>query len=149
MKVLFQVEDHVETLWAEEIAPGQYQLDNSPFWAYGVSWRDVVAGELEAPGTVRFTRVLEKSGHRTLRLILNPPADKAPESQALLDGLVALGASYEGMHPGYQVIDVPAEVPLDRVTAYLVASGQEWEYADPPFQALFPDEEGETGAADV
>jgi hypothetical protein len=108
-----------------------------------------VAAEPEAPGTVRFTRVLEKSGHRTLRLILDPPADKAPESQAILDGLVALGASYEGMHPGYQVIDVPVEIALDRVTEYLVASGREWEYADPQFEALFPDEWGETGAADV
>jgi uncharacterized protein DUF4265 len=46
-KVLFRVpnEDEtaeVETLWAFDLGEGRYRLDNSPYFAYGVSVGDVV-----------------------------------------------------------------------------------------------------------
>jgi Domain of unknown function (DUF4265) len=141
VKVRFQDDDNVETLWAEQVGPDEYRLDNSPFWAYGVSWRDVVEARRDAEGTLAFVRVVEKSGHRTVRLILDPPADRSPESQAVLDGLVPLGATYEGMHPGYLAIDVPPEVTLERVVAYLTATGRQWEHADPRYSDLYPDDE--------
>lgn len=148
VKVLLQDDDNIETLWAERVGPDLYRLDNSPFWAYGVSWRDVVEARPDADGMLTFVRVVEKAGHRTVRVILDPPADKAPESQAILDGVVALGASYEGMHPGYLAIDIPPEVPLERVVEYLVASGQQWEHADPRYTDLYPDEWVENSVAD-
>jgi hypothetical protein len=89
-----------------------------------------------------FVRVVQKSGHRTVRLILNPPADKSPDSQAVLDGVVALGGSYEGMHPGYLSIDSPPGVELERIAEYLTASGQQWEHADPRYRDLYPEEQG-------
>jgi hypothetical protein len=139
VKVLFQEDDNVETLWAERVGPDQYRLGNSPFWAYGVSWKDVVEAHLDAEGMLRFARVIAKSGHRTIRVILAPRADESPASQALLDGLNELGATYEGMHGGYVSIDMPPTADFDAVVKYLVASGQKWEYADPPYSALFPD----------
>jgi hypothetical protein len=47
-KVLFRVIDEeggtdVETLWATHLGADAYKLDNSPFYAYGVSWEDVVS----------------------------------------------------------------------------------------------------------
>ena len=33
----------VEDIWGEEIGPGLVRLDNSPFFAYGVSYNDIVA----------------------------------------------------------------------------------------------------------
>src|SRR5688500_12587671 len=89
VKVLLRDDENVETVWAQPIGPDQYRLDNSPFWAYGVSWRDVVEAHPDEDGMLTFVRVVQKSGHRTLRLILKPPADKALESQAVLDGIVA------------------------------------------------------------
>ena len=133
-------DENVETVWAQPVGPDQYRLDNSPFWAYGVSWRDVVEAHPDEDGMLAFVRIVEKSGHRTLRLILKPPADKAPESQAVLDGIVALGATYEGMNPGYLAIDIPPEIALERVTEFLVASGQQWEHADPTYSDLYPDD---------
>src|SRR5688572_22698495 len=46
-KVLFRVRNEdgsadVETLWATSLGADNYKLDNSPFYAYGVSWEDVV-----------------------------------------------------------------------------------------------------------
>lgn len=138
VKVLLQADDKIETLWAVRVGPDRFRLDNSPFWAYGLSSGDVVEARLSADGALAFERVHEKSGHRTVRVVLDPPADRAPASQAVLDGLVAIGATYEGMHPGYLAIDVPPTVALEQVVAFLVASGHQWEHADPPYDELYP-----------
>jgi hypothetical protein len=137
---LHGLDGEVETLWATPVGPDEYQLENSPFFAYGISWLDIV--EAHAPAASPddfpiFTRVVTPSGHRTLRLILQPRADRAPESQAILDHLVALGASYEGLNPGYLAIDVPPAVDLELVTDYLTSTGQRWEYANPTYEQLF------------
>ena len=138
VKVLFQEDDNVETLWAERVGPNEYRLENSPFWAYGVSWLDVVEAQPEEDGALAFVRVVQKSGHRTVRLILDPPADEAADSKAVLDGVTALGASYEGMHPGYVSIDIPPEIELKRIVDDLVARGRQWEHADPSYSDLYP-----------
>ena len=46
-KVLFRVVDdegdvNVETQWAYSVGKDQYRLANSPFFAYSVSWEDIV-----------------------------------------------------------------------------------------------------------
>ncbi|RYE02048.1 MAG: DUF4265 domain-containing protein [Sphingobacteriales bacterium] len=46
-KVLFRVPEddgtaQVETLWATALGDDQYKLDSSPFYAYSVSWEDIV-----------------------------------------------------------------------------------------------------------
>ena len=102
--------DRVETLWATPVGPDRYKLDNSPFYAYGVSWQDVIearpAREGELPTLVR---VVQKSGNRTLRVVLDPPADQSEESATILDWLVELGCSYEGAGPGFISINIPPE----------------------------------------
>jgi len=148
VKVLLQDGEYVETLWAQPVGGDRYRLDNSPFWAYGVSWLDVVEARPDETGMLAMTRVVEKSGHRTVRVILRPPCDESAESQRLLDDLVAMGCSYEGMHPGYIAIDIPAEVSLDAVADALTRSGQEWEHADPRYAELYPDEAGEATVTD-
>ena len=143
VKVLIQDDDNVETLWAERVGPDRYRLDNSPFFAYGVSWQDIIEARPADDGMLTFVRVVEKAGHRTVRVILDPGADRSLESQAVLDGLVALGASYEGANPRYLAIDIPPKVALDSIVEYLVASGCQWEYGDPRYSDLFPEEQGE------
>jgi hypothetical protein len=131
----------IETLWARQLGPDLYELDNTPWFAYGVSWRDVV--EARSPSGAdfpEFVRVVRKSGYRTIRLILDPPADKAPESQAILDRLRELGCSYEGANPHLIGVDIPPSVDLMTVRQFLITTEQEWEHADPPYEQLFPDD---------
>lgn len=72
-KVVFRVPDHeggasVETLWAAPIGNDYYKLDNSPFYAYGVSWQDTVWAPFDArEGMATFQSVVTRSGHRTIR----------------------------------------------------------------------------------
>jgi Domain of unknown function (DUF4265) len=145
-KVLFRVPEEdgsiqVETLWATPIGQDQFVLDNSPFYAYSVSWNDTVyAPVAELEGLPTFSHVVKKSGHRTVRVIFDPPVQEGNESDALLQGLLKLGCTYEGAHRGYMAIDLPPEVSLQSVRQYLIDQGAQWEHADPTYAELFPDE---------
>jgi Domain of unknown function (DUF4265) len=88
VKVLLREDEYVETLWAERVGPDQHRLDNSPFWAYSLSWLDVVEAHPDEQGQLAFARTVEKSGHRTVRIIFDPGIDEDPEGQAVVDELV-------------------------------------------------------------
>jgi Domain of unknown function (DUF4265) len=130
-----------ETLWATPLGRHRYRLENCPFFAYGVSWRDVVEARPPAKRELPlFVRVTKKSGHRTVRVILKPPADKSRKSAGVLKKLVQMGCSFEGADHAYIAIDIPPKVKLTSVAEYLIASGQEWEHADPTYADLHPDD---------
>jgi hypothetical protein len=141
-KVLFRVAEedgsaNVETLWATALGGDEYQLDNSPFYAYSVSWQDVVHAPLDVTeGFPTFQRVLRKSGNRTVRVILEEPANSGNKADEVLQGLVALGCDYEGANRVYISVNIPASVELDRIRSYLVELGVQWEHADPTYDEL-------------
>ena len=145
-KVLFRVpaDDgtaRVETLWATALGNDEYKLDNSPFYAYSVSWEDTVYAPIDpSEGRPTFMRVVKKSGRRTIRIKFDPPVQDGNESDQVLQGLVALGCSYEGANRSYMSIDIPQEVNLERVRQYLIDEGAQWEHADPTYEQLFPNE---------
>ena len=145
-KVLFRVPEEdgsaqVETLWATALGNDEYKLDNSPFYAYSVSWEDIVYAPFnENEGFPTFERVVKKSGHRTIRIIFNPPVQDGNESESVLQGLVSLGCTYEGANRGYMAIDLPPQVQLEEVRRYLIDKVAQWEHADPTHAELFPDE---------
>ena len=142
VKVVLQTDDRIETLWADPEGPGRYQLDNTPFWAYGISWRDVVEVAPDPDGTLRCVRVVAKSGHRTVRCMFDPGIEADPAQRAIIDGVVALGCTFEGLNPRYITIDLPPAADLTAVAAYLTAQGVTWEHADPPYDKLYPDHAG-------
>ena len=134
--------DRVETLWATPVGPDRYKLDNSPLYAYGVSWQDVIEARPLREGELRsLVRVVEKSGNRTIRVVLDPPADQSEESATILDWLVELGCSYEGTKAGFISINVPPEVELEAVCDSLSAAELQWEHGDPSYAELYADEE--------
>ena len=145
-KVLFRVpaddgSAQVETLWATSLGNDQYRLENSPFYAYSVSWKDVVFAPFDpAEDRATFRQVVKKSGNRTVRLIFDPPVQDGNESDQVLQGLLDLGCSYEGANSGYMSINIPPAVDLSVVRQYLVVKRAQWEHADPTYAELFPSE---------
>lgn len=145
-KVLFRVPNEdgsaeVETLWATSLGGDKYRLDNSPFWAYGVSWEDVVLAPFsEDEGFPTFQAVTSKSGNRTVRVILDPPIERGNASEKMLQGLSAIGCTYEGMGNKYVSVNIPPSVALDSVREYLIESNATWEHADPTYETLFPED---------
>src|SRR5579872_133013 len=95
----------VETPWAERLGGNLYRLDNTPFFAYGISADDVVEALPEADGMLMFVRVVEKSGNRTVRVMLSEPAEAEP-GPALLAMIKRLGCSYEGAYSRLICINV-------------------------------------------
>jgi hypothetical protein len=145
-KVLFRVvgekgEVNVETLWAFDLGDDRYRLDNSPFYAYSVSVGDVVLAPVD-PEEARptYASVVEKSGNRTVRVLLDTPVEPGNVSDTLLQGLVAMGCEYEGANARYVSINVPPSVELADVRDYLVDNALTWEHADPSFSELYPDD---------
>jgi hypothetical protein len=128
-----------ETAWAVRVRDDvdHFRLDNSPFYAYGVSTDDVVEGVRVDDGLYAFVRVIERSGNRTVRMIFGKDRADTDVGAAILAEVRALGCSYEGMFSKVISITVPPAVDLGDVAAYLVSTGLDWEYADPTYDDLF------------
>jgi len=144
-KVLFRIQEDdgttsVETLWAIPLGNDLYRLDNSPFYAYGVSWQDTVLAPFDpAEQFPTFQTVVKRSGNRTIRVILEPRLEAGNESDVLLKGLIDLGCSYEGANPRYVSINIPPEVGLQQIREYLISHSSQWEHADPTYDTLYPE----------
>ena len=135
-KVAFTSDDGlVETMWAFDLGQGRYKLDSTPWYQYGISYQDIVAAEPDERGQLFFTRVIAKSGVRTLRV-----RSDGPVPQELLDQLVSAGCQFEGAKPNFIGIDVPPGVELSTATTLLMKSGLEWEYADPTYEEIYGNE---------
>lgn len=145
-KVLFRVPDDeggtmVETIWAVPLGEERFVLENSPFFAYGVSWQDTILAPFdEREGMHAFQRVLKKSGNRTIRVIFDPPVSPGNASDEVLQGLVGLGCSYEGANPTYVSINIPPDIVLEHVCSFLIDREAQWEHADPTHESLYPNE---------
>ena len=133
---------YVETPWAVPLGDNLYRLDNIPFYAYRLSWGDILEAEPREHDMPLYLRVVEKSGHRTMRVILDPPSDQSEESQSVLDTLRKLGCTFEGVNHVYIAVDIPPDVDLQAVVEYLMTLEHDWEHADPKHEDLYA-EEGE------
>jgi hypothetical protein len=138
-KVLFRVvgEDgsvDVETLWAYDLGNENYKLDNSPFFAYGVSCGDTVEAPFNASeGFPVFKKVVIKSGYRTVRVLFDPPIETGNESDAILKELANLGSEYEGANPKYLTLSIPSKVDFKVIVQYLIDKKLKWEHVDPTY----------------
>jgi hypothetical protein len=150
-KVLFRVEDphpdsdeaHVETLWAYSLGDDLFELDNMPWFAYGVSCGDIVrAPYKEDEGNYTFERVERKSGNRTIRVCFDVPAEEGNASDQVIKGLIPLGCQYEGANGSYIAVTIPPEASLEAVAAYLTRQDAQWELADPTDEELYPETSG-------
>jgi hypothetical protein len=139
VKVKLIAGDQVETLWAVRVGDGRFELRNVPMFAYGVSDNDVVAGVEYAPGMYEFTRVVQPSGNRIVRVILAADSNAETDAgKAVIAGLTALGCNYENFNNTWIGVVVPPDVDLTRVAQYLIGTGLMWEYANPTYDELFP-----------
>ncbi len=145
-KVLFRVASDdgsvdVETLWAFDLGEGKYKLDNSPFYAYSVSWQDIVYAPFDKDEECpTFASVVSKSGNRTIRMKFESPIEPGNESDQVLQGLISSGCSYEGAKSMNVAINIPLEIDLMTIRDFLVEWSAIWEHADPTYETLYPDQ---------
>ena len=142
-KVLFRVPEedggaHVETLWAFDLGNDEYKIDNSPFYAYSVSWQDIVfAPYSDSEEMPTFERVVGKSGNRTVRVKFEEPLEPGNKADDVLKGLHAIGCDFEGANRRLIAINIPTTVELSEVAQYLINESVIWEHADPSYSELY------------
>jgi Domain of unknown function (DUF4265) len=101
-----------ETLWVNPIGNGKYVLENSPFFANGLSYKDTVYAEYdENEGFPVFKEVIERSKHSTYRIFLSE-GKSYEEFEKYFDPLFEIGCTYEGMHNTHFSVDVPAKTDV-------------------------------------
>lgn len=106
-----------ETVWAEPLGRGRYRLDNSPFYFFDLSYRDVVEAEPDENGQLCFRRVAERGGHSTYRLMrAECPTEIFEQAWRPLK---ALGCTFEGGPGRLLSVDVPPEANIHEVYALL------------------------------
>jgi hypothetical protein len=128
---------NTETLWARSIESNFYQLENSPFFAYGVSCGDVVEARIGNDEVLEYFRCVRKSGNRTVRVIFQDFRSSDPVAEEFLTELRSLGCSYEGMQPRMVSVNLPPKVDLGVVVGFLKQQpGLQWEYADPTYEQV-------------
>jgi len=133
----------VETPWAIDLGNKQYQLKNPPYYFYGLSYDDIFEAEpmYEDDERPYFTKVVKKSGNRTVRIILPESIKESESSKKLLNTIANFDCGYEGTDgERFFVVNIQPHCDFDEVCNFLTDNNIEWEHADPTYEELHPEE---------
>ncbi|MGH9928178.1 MAG: DUF4265 domain-containing protein [Pyrinomonadaceae bacterium] len=90
-----------ESMWALPLGGNLYEIRNTPFYAYGINWGDIVRADSNDPKLKPEVReVVAPSGNKTLRVFLNKELGQA-EQDAVLSSLQFLDISWERANDHY------------------------------------------------
>ncbi|CAM5236949.1 hypothetical protein GCM10010329_78950 [Streptomyces spiroverticillatus] len=93
-----------EQLWTRQLTEDTFEVACLPFFTYGICYRDVVT--IDSNHLV--TRVVRKSGHRTLRVALAVGHADRDQVHELLHGkAVDAGLPHEWLQGTYLAVDLP------------------------------------------
>ena len=119
----------IERLLAKKMSAEElrFELHNSPFYAKGVSYLDVVEASEnpDYPGEFQYVRTVRPSGHSTYRLLVVKGSADFPQWWEQLE---KLGCTYEYSDEGEKLlyaVDVPASTDVFQVYRILEAGEKE------------------------
>ena len=124
-------EGRTEMLPAIPVGGGLYRMDHSPSFAYGISKQDIFSVRTTDEGVLAMNEVVEKSGNRTVRLLLTRFSLDSPEIVAIQQKASELGCECENLLPHMITVNVPADSNLISLTEFLIEQHVWWEVADP------------------
>ena len=120
-----------ERVWAAPVAGGRFRLRNSPFYAHGVSFEDVVFAKPGPDGSLIFSGVSIRSGHSTYRVFAKSDIG-SDDFQRYWTPLRELGCSFEQATAHYLSMDVPPSADI-RLACELLQAGESagaWEFEE-------------------
>jgi len=98
-----------ESLWALPLGNDLYEIRNSPFYAYGLNWGDVVRATTDnLTLKLEVRSVVTPSGNKTLRVFFDGALNQ-DEQHAVLSSAQNLGFSWERATDCLVAIDVHPE----------------------------------------
>jgi hypothetical protein len=87
VKVFVNLHDapfETESFWAKPLGGDEYELRNSPWYAFDLHFYDVVRAVPDQPGEKpRIREVVRRSGHKTLRVLFPPEVGEAERLEVL------------------------------------------------------------------
>ena len=123
-----------ETIHAKHLGEDEYEIENSPFHVYGVSYGDKVKVEGTFNQLPLFKEVVEKSGNSTYRLIvLNEITN--PLFTQFWQPLADKGCTYENANTKLISVNIPAKTNIDEVYK-LFENGEKfglWDFEEADF----------------
>ena len=138
VKVLFELGDdtlrpgETETVWAEDLGGTRFRIRNTPFYARGFSFHDVVITTTDPEGFPIVSGVAERSGHSTYRLFVHRGIKTDPAFNRHWQPLERMGCSFEGATDKLLAVDIPSECDI-REAYRLLEEGEEakvWEFEE-------------------
>lgn len=120
-----------EILWARELSPDEYEIDNIPFYVRGISSGDIISA-IHEDGELVYERLITPSDNSTLRVIIMNKNKKEEIESNLRKYFIEWGCEIEGNRPGMFAIEVPASVKLEPIIEYLAEGEEEgvWGYEE-------------------
>lgn len=107
-----------ERLWAKPLDDGLYEIRNTPWYAYDVSWGDVVRCEGMFPADLPIVaEVVRSAGHLTVRIFFDEV--EAAERERILEEINRKGATYENAGGTRCALDVEPTVNPEALLDYL------------------------------
>lgn len=95
-----------ESMWAKPLGNNLYAIHNTPFYAYGINYLDIVevdsSDETKKPTVVKVTK---PSGYKTLRIIFSDNFDRKAQSE-LFEELKKFKVGCERVSDRYVAVDV-------------------------------------------
>jgi hypothetical protein len=108
-----------ERVWGKRVRDQQYEVRNTPWYAFGINWGDVVRCEGLSEAELPIVRqVVHVGGHRTLRIMLEASCS-AQDRVSVLARLNELGATYENANETLYAVDVEPGVDVGPIVAEL------------------------------
>jgi hypothetical protein len=122
-----------ERLWATPVGISLYRLENSPLYAHGVSYQDIVVAREDENKVLTFDRVQSRGGHSTYRALLNDTKTKA-DFERYWEPIAKLGCTYESSRDPETVFSIDVPPTTDVYDVYpLLDKGEHdgiWEFEE-------------------
>ena len=147
VKILIDLPNHWatggESVWAKPLGNDEYEIRNTPFYAYGINFGDIVEAtepRLDLKPIVR--KIVRPSGNRTLRIYFSDGIDRESQIE-FLEQLAVLGLNYERATGALIALDIHAGSDYGKVCDRLWALEQqgvlEYETCEPRAEGRFDD----------
>lgn len=98
-----------ESMWARPLGNDLYQIENVPFYAYGINFHDIVRATADSDDQILEIReLIEPSGHRTFRVFFQKHIGREKQEE-ILKALKGLRISYERLNVRCCSLDMQPE----------------------------------------
>ena len=81
-------------MWAEPLGNNVYQIENVPFFSYGLNFKDTVEAFPDSDGILEISRVIDRSGNKTIRAIFRDHIAKGQQEE-YIENIMKLDCSLE------------------------------------------------------